>query len=74
MLKFIILVGILYVVYHLFFKKPIITATKKSDMKKDSETMVECNNCKAFVSVNEAFIVDGKYFCSKECVDAYTRT
>ena len=74
MLKFIILVGILYGIYYLFFRKPVISAGKKSDIKKDSETMVECKECKAFVSVNEALIVDGKYFCSKECVDAYTRT
>ena len=74
MLKFIILAGILYGVYYLFFRKPVITTTKKPDIKKNSETMVECKKCEAFVSVNEALIVDGKYFCSKECVDAYTGT
>jgi len=73
-MKFIILGILLYAIYYIFFKKPVISQKKtKDNLKQESETMVECTKCKAYVSVNEALIVDGKYFCSKECADAYNR-
>jgi len=75
MLKLIILAGLLYGVYFFFFKKTnVLNQNKKKDIKKDSETMVECQKCGTFISANEALISNGKYFCSKECVDAYNRT
>ena len=75
MLKFLILAGLLYGVYYIFFKKQnILTKSKKENLKKNSETMVECTKCETYISANEALLVDGKYFCSKECVDAYNRT
>ncbi len=75
MLKFLILAGLLYAVYFMYFKKPnSISKKPKKDMEKESETMVECKQCSTFISVSEALISDGKYFCSKECVDAYHRS
>jgi len=74
-LKFLVLVGLLYAVYYVFFKKKnILTKSKKENLKKSSETMIECTQCKTYISVNEALLVDGKYFCSKECVDDYSRS
>jgi len=72
MLKLLILAGLLYGVYFIFFKKANITRKTKEDFKKESETMVECQKCNTFISTNEALISNGKYFCSKECLDAYT--
>ena len=42
------------------------------DIKKDSQTMVACKKCETYISPDEAYIKDAKYFCSKECMDAYT--
>ena len=78
MIKFLILAGILYVVYIAFFKKQTISNSSsnkpKRDREKDVDTVTECYECKTYVSIKEAILVDGKYFCSKECVDAYNRS
>jgi len=42
---------------------------RRSDEKKlDEDTLVECNRCKTYVTLKESLIVDGKYYCSKECI------
>ena len=77
MIKYLILAAIFYGIYLVYFKKREVLNSKNShhDKKKDEgETMVECHQCSAYVSINEAFLVDGKKFCSKECVDAYNRS
>jgi len=78
LLKLLILAGILYAIYVFLFKKQNILKNKKTvdepREEKQSETMVECAKCSTFISVNEAYISSGKYFCSKECADAYTRS
>ncbi len=64
-MKFIILGIIIYIVYFLFFRKPSLS---KDDKKlKDSETVVECQECGVYTSVNEIVLRDGKQYCSKEC-------
>jgi len=58
----------------MFFKRQgIANKESKSDLKNSSETMVECQKCSTYISVDEALMSDGRYFCSKECVDAYHR-
>ena len=75
MLKLLILAGLLYAVYFMYFKKTnSINQKSKKDLDKTSETMVECKKCGTYISADEALIVDGNYFCSKECVDAYHRS
>ena len=72
MIKFLILGVILYIVYISFFKKQVISSKKKE--ANDADTVVECSKCKTYVTADEAFIADKKYFCSKECLDAYHRS
>jgi len=44
------------------------TIGKSEDEKKlDEDTLVECEKCSTYVTVKESFIVQGKYYCSKEC-------
>jgi len=74
LLKILLIVGVIAAVYFLFFKKPApIEGGRKSDggsKKPDDDTMVPCEACGVFVSVKEAFIKEGKYYCSKSCMEA----
>ncbi|WP_345989478.1 PP0621 family protein [Sulfurimonas sp. HSL1-2] len=73
LLKILLVLGVIAAVYFIFFKKstPVAkqpnadTASKKSD----DDTMVPCEACGVFVSVKEAFIKEGKYYCSKSCME-----
>ena len=45
--------------------------TKKSkDKHIDNDTLVECVTCKTYVTAKDSFIVNGKYYCSKECIES----
>ncbi len=74
MIKFLILGVILYLLYIVFFKKQTILKSPKKKKEVEADTVVECSVCKTYVSLDEAVLMDGKYFCSKECVDAYNRS
>ena len=67
MVKLILLVAIIYAIYHFFIKPKPIKEKKKSEKQKDEDIMVECAKCKTYVSSKEAIIKNGKYYCSKEC-------
>ncbi len=67
--KWLIFGVIVYVIYAIFFKDKSIANSSSSDKKdKDSEEMVECCVCGTFVSSKEAYIKNGKFYCSKECM------
>ncbi|NQY25103.1 MAG: hypothetical protein HRT41_13840 [Campylobacteraceae bacterium] len=59
--------AVIFIVYLVFFKKSRESEIKKS-MKKDEEIMDACPTCKTFVSKEDAILSNGKYFCSKECL------
>ncbi|RRS30829.1 MAG: hypothetical protein P794_05455 [Epsilonproteobacteria bacterium (ex Lamellibrachia satsuma)] len=43
---------------------------KNNEEKKiDEDTLVECSKCGTYVTIKESIIVNGKYYCSKECLD-----
>ena len=73
LLKILLVLGVIAAVYFLFFKKstPVTQQKKKDDAakKSDDDTMVPCEACGVFVSVKEAYIKDGKYYCSKSCME-----
>ena len=60
MFKILILVGIILIIYILFFKKPKDKNTKE-------EIMLECDKCGTYISQNEAINKGEKHFCSNEC-------
>ena len=71
MFKLLVFGVIVYAIYVLYSKgKAIKNNINKSNSKNDteSEEMVECSECGTFVTTKEAFIKDGKYYCSKECM------
>ncbi len=63
-IKLLLLAVVVYVIYLFFFRDGGFS--KKID-KDDSETMVDCEKCGVYISVKDAIIKDGKYYCSKEC-------
>ncbi len=72
-LKWLIFGAIVYAVYVLFFKSKNISSKSSNKSSKkddsDSEEMVECCECGTFVATKEAFIKNGKFYCSKECMN-----
>lgn len=72
-LKLLLIIGLIGAVYFIFFKKstPLTAERKNKSKKKDDEsTMVECSECSVYVSIDEAIVSNGKYFCSQECLKA----
>ncbi len=76
--KLIILAAVIYGIYILFFREGNLIEKMKQNRKKDRsdrdkggdiDTVVECSKCGIYVSIDEAVIKDGVYFCSKECAE-----
>lgn len=67
MIKLLVLAGVIAAVYFIFFKKKSLTPPS-SDMSKD-EAMIPCAECGTYVQVKEALMRDGKYYCSRECLE-----
>ncbi|MFK2821684.1 PP0621 family protein [Arcobacter sp. YIC-80] len=69
-LKILAVLVVLFFVYLIFFKKgreKDIVQTKKDESISDE--MVECPTCKTYVSQKEAILSNGKFYCSKECLN-----
>jgi uncharacterized protein len=69
-LKILLLIGVIAAVYFLFFKKskPIAASGGEKKKNEDEETMVPCHKCGTYVATKEAFIKEGKYYCSEACM------
>ena len=67
-LKIIAVIIIAFLVYTLFFKR-----NREKEMFKKNEKitdeMMECPTCKTYVSQKEALLSNGKFYCSKECLE-----
>lgn len=72
--QWILVLVLIALVYFLFIKsKPLPGEDKKSKKKKerlDEDDMVECKSCGTYITLNEALLRDGDYFCSNECLKA----
>ena len=70
-MKFLLLAGILFLIYIMFFKRSNTAETVSKKKKKKAapkgDIMMECEKCETFVSEDEAIIKDGKFYCSKKC-------
>jgi len=40
---------------------------KKKQQEPDSDTLVECKKCGTYITIKEATLISGKYYCD-ECV------
>jgi uncharacterized protein len=72
-LKILLVAGVVFVVYALFFKKKAvrndsIDSQPKRKEKREANDMVECSTCGVYCELKEAIISDAKYYCSQECV------
>lgn len=70
-----IVVGVLIVlVYFLFIKKKPLasenTKSKKNKEKLNEDDMVECQKCGTYITLSDALLKEGQYFCSDECLKA----
>ncbi len=67
-----ILVIVLIAVVYFFFikKKPLSDESQhnKKNKNKESDDMVACKTCGTYISLNEALLQNGEYFCSNECL------
>ena len=67
-LKVVIVIIAAFLIYVFLFKK----GREKEINKKDemiTDEMVECPTCKTYVSKKEAIVSNGKFYCSKECLE-----
>ncbi len=73
-LKLLLVIGVIATVYFLFMKKNRPVSAKKTrkpkPKKDDDDLMVECKSCGTFTTTGDAFIKNGQYYCSKECMEA----
>ena len=70
--KWLLVIGIIWVVYQFFIKSKKSVATKQKSntkkTKKDANEMVQCTACGVYVELDDAIVSNGKYFCSNECL------
>jgi uncharacterized protein len=72
MLKILLLIFVFTLVYFIFFRKKGEITTKTAEKKEEKETgeeLIACSQCGTLVSDKEILISNGKYFCSKECIE-----
>lgn len=66
-MKFLLFIGFLSAVYFLFFKKKSLN--RPSSDTSTEEAMIPCVKCGTYVQMSESFMRDGKYYCSRECLE-----
>ena len=69
LLKIIAIFVVLFLVYILFFKKNREKELFAKKNEKITDEMMECPTCKTYVSQKEALLSNGKFYCSKECLE-----
>lgn len=73
-MKLLLLAAVIAAVYFLFFKKksPAVSPSKKdAEATKEEETMVPCETCGVYTSIKEAYLKEGRYYCSKTCMEKH---
>ena len=68
-LKVVFIIALLFLVYVFFFKKSREKSIFDKKNEKIVDEMVECPSCKTYVSQKEALLSNGKFYCSKECLE-----
>jgi len=69
-LKIIIFAVVALLIYKfLGGKLPTFERKTPEEKKLDEDTLVECETCHTFVTLKESILINGKYYCSQECVD-----
>jgi len=70
--QWILVLVLIALVYFFFIKsKPLPSEDQKHKKKQnrlDEDDMVECKKCGTYITLKEALLRDGDYFCSRECL------
>ncbi len=66
-LKLIIFAVVAVLIYKFFGGKFPSLSQNAAEKKLNEDTLVECEKCGTYVTVKESIIINGKYYCSKEC-------
>ena len=69
--QWIVIIVLVALVYFLFIKKKPLTGNKgkkKTKKEMESDDMVACKKCGTYISLDEALLQNGEYFCSNECL------
>ncbi len=72
-MQWLFVIGLIALVYFFFIKKKPLSYESRPHHKKNKisgDEMVACERCGTYISLNEALIKDGQYFCSDECMKA----
>lgn len=67
MIKLLVLVVAVAAVYFIFFKKKSLIPPSSNTSAE--EAMIPCVRCGTYVQVKETLMRDGKYYCSRECME-----
>jgi len=70
--QWIVVAVLIAVIYFIYIKKKPLSGEKKSskDDKQSGDDMVACKKCDTYITLDDALIKDGSYYCSKECLNA----
>ncbi len=68
-LKIVAVIVIIFLIYSLFFKKNREKELFAKKNERITDEMMECPTCKTYVSQKEALLSNGKFYCSKECLE-----
>lgn len=68
-LKIVAVIIMAFLVYIVFFKRNREREMFAKKNEKITDVMVECPTCKTYVSQKEAIASNGKFYCSKECLE-----
>ncbi len=69
-LKVIAILAVLFLIYIVLFKKDREKEVTKKEDEKIEDIMVECPTCGTYVSKKEGILSNGKFYCSKECLNS----
>ncbi|MDD5373829.1 MAG: PP0621 family protein [Sulfurimonas sp.] len=79
-LKILIIAGIIALLYFIYMKNKAAALNSKKEAKEEKQKekekekakaneMVECSKCKIYCELNDTLLSNGKYYCSKECLE-----
>ena len=70
MIKWLVVIGVIWFVYQFFIKQkksPSKQKPKQTDAL-EAHDMVECSRCGVYVELQDAILSNGRYYCGNECL------
>jgi len=65
-LKLLLIIGVIAGVYFAFFKKKNLS---NNSTNLNANDMVQCEQCDVYSELKDSILSNGKYYCSKECLE-----